>query len=181
MQRHYLFERFRPGAAWRRKLGRFPNFYPATFEWTGGDTPLLFQIQVLGMQLDGSEASVEMRIVDHGLHMVSILDRTDDRTSIYLSNFFIVPDALKRKGLATATLEAMRQCLDSTLAHESSRHDRVHLTGSFINEGIKFSSALCQGIIPSGSRPRLIDPARLAGAQRHLHMTIAPQLVTSTS
>lgn len=54
-------------------------------------------------------STMEIRIRDDGLLIDSVVEGNESQILIYLGNYFIVPSEMRRIGLATARIAAIRQ------------------------------------------------------------------------
>ena len=152
----------------------FPEFSPAAFAWSDGAEVVRFEVLLLGMGIDRGAASVEMRIEDHDIRIVAMLDRAKYRTDIYLGNYLIVPPPMRRRGFATAALAAMCQCLDVALQTPPDPRQKFYLQGTFIDRGIDFSKGICSGVVASKATPAPINFERLSAAALQLQMERPP-------
>jgi len=150
------------------------QFQPAIYTWIGHAKPLQFTLQPHGMRVERGRAEMEMQITDHSLDIGAVFDGTAERCTLYLGNHFIVPQVLRRKGLASACLQAMRHCFQIGAFGRAAPRQAVYLQGTFEDEGAAFSRAMCNGVLPTKAAPALVDELRFERAQRCLTVDIPP-------
>jgi hypothetical protein len=159
----------------RRSSAQWLEFSDASFTWRGDEQDLSLTIQLGSLTLEGGWATVEMRIFDHGLKIVCIMEGTASDALLYLGNWFIVPPQLRRRGLARAALLACIQTFQHAAFGRAIDTQRVRLEGTFVGDGKAFSRAACNGIQPTNASPEYLDKAWLKLAEESLRMDFPPR------
>lgn len=156
------------------------QFSCARFNWRSNPDaqPLLLTITLQDMRDDGSGlTTANLNLCHDGLRADATVSAWESRSTIYLGEI-VVPGPLKRQGLATATMVAMSQALE--LAECGKTLNRaISLRGTFVNEGVKFSRSICEGVPDkqeaSGLRESVVQRARA-----QLTLCAAPALVSTS-
>lgn len=187
-----LAQRLIPGQPAPSRVGRAAGqvdlrlFSPAKFvvrDLPHRSEPLELTLDLLSMRLQDGRACTEIHIHDHGLRIEAVLDGQDDSLVVYLGNYFIVPPELRRAGVATACIAAMRQAFQLAAYGELRPEQPAVLEGYFVDRGVDWALSMCAGVLPTKAVPALIAPARLSAGEHRLQMLVPPipQLYTGTT
>lgn len=159
---------------------RPPSFWevsPAKYAWHQiGCEPIHFQIEFSSVKRDSyGEFSAEMKIDHAGIRVGSVATYAGvGSLVIYLGNFFYVPEQLKRHGLATCLVTALADCFQIAALGTIAPDMPVALEGFFVNEGVLFATALCNGTCPTKGGPVRINQSRLNRARSNLTLLASP-------
>ncbi|MDT8998342.1 hypothetical protein RQP53_03520 [Paucibacter sp. APW11] len=152
----------------------FRDFTPASFDWSGRNHALQFNVQLAWVKHKGERASVTLKVIDHGIQIESVLDGTETEAVLYLGNYFIVPAQLRRCGLASAVLMACIETFQIAAFGRALPAQRLWLEGLFMGDGARFSSAMCDGVQPTKEAPAAINLRKLASAAGSLSLLSPP-------
>ncbi|MFM8900199.1 MAG: hypothetical protein ACKOF9_09675 [Burkholderiales bacterium] len=147
---------------------------PASFRWTDGCLALDFAVQISSLRNENGIALAELKVTDHGLQVVCVLEGSKEDAVLYLGNWFIVPAALRRRGLARAVLTACLQAFHQAAFGRVLDAQRVRLQGYFVGDGEMFARATCFGELPTKAKPARLDVLQLRRATRQLLLVKPP-------
>ena len=150
------------------------EFSAASFTWCDDAQTLQFTVDVGSVKVASGFASVELKVFDHGLQIVCLVDGSESDAILYLGNWFIVPPQLRRRGLARAVLLACMQTFQLAAFGRELSEQRVHLQGYFIGAGVMFSRAACHGVQPTKAEPAPVDMAWMSRSKATLQMDSGP-------
>lgn len=136
------------------------------------------------MKVCHESVDAELVIDAHGVLVRAVADAQHQRLTVYLGNYFWVPEHLKRKGLGIALISAIVDTFHMAAFGAPHSDKRVFLEGYFVNEGALFAKAICAGISPSKSQPAEILSTRLLAGRKAVRFNAGPGPIpkpTSTS
>lgn len=161
---------------------RYWEVSPAEYVWKhAGHESIHFQIEFSSIKRDAhGEFSAEMNVDHAGIRVGSVATLAGGILVIYLGNYFFVPEQMKRRGLATGLLAALVDSFQIAALEATVEDMPVFLEGYFINEGVLFAAALCDGICPTKTTPGCISPSRLNRARKNLMILSRPTKLEPT-
>ena len=156
-------------------------FSPAEFEWEGPSGPLRFTIAAEAMRRTGPRREMELSIIGHGVKIIAVLDGTPDAMLIYLGNYFMVPEHLKRLGLATSCLATLREVFQVVSFGAALADQPTSLEGFFVGEGVHYAKGVCAGHQPMKGAPAQMNLDRLVAARRRVTVvrSLTPKCVAT--
>jgi hypothetical protein len=126
------------------------------------------------MRIEGSISTAEIRVRGHGLQIDSVLEGDGHRLLIYLGNYFIVPPELRRAGVATACIAAVRQAFQKAAFDQLRPDQKTVLEGYFVGPGEHWALAMCDGKLPTKACPAEVNLGRLQAAESKLTWLTQP-------
>lgn len=137
--------------------------------------PLEIALLLSSMRVEHGVSTMEIRIRDHGLLIDSVVEGSEGQVLIYLGNYFIVPSELRRMGLATACVAAVRQAFQIAAFGRAMRDQTAVLEGYFVGPGQSWALAMCDGKLPTKARPASVNLQRLHEAEAKLELLMPPK------
>lgn len=126
------------------------------------------------MRVEHGVSTMEIRIRDYGLLIDSVVEGNEGQLSIYLGNYFIVPSDLRRVGLATACIAAVRQAFQIAAFGRAMPNQATVLEGYFVGPGQGWALSMCDGRLPTKARPASANLQRLHAAGANLELLELP-------
>jgi hypothetical protein len=150
---------------------------PVKYAWhQNGCEPIHFPIEFFSLKRNSlGEFRVDMEIDHAGIRAGSTVTYAGvGSLVIYLGNSFHVPEQLKCHGLATGLVTALADSFQIAALGTIDPDMPVSLEGLFVNEGVLFATALCNGTCPTKNEPVRINQSRLERARDNLTLLTSP-------
>lgn len=154
------------------------TFSPARFRFNNQQRcdadALELTLALSSMRVEHGIRTMEVRLRDYGLLINSVVEGDESRVLVYLGNYFIVPPELRRTGLATASIAAIRQAFQIAAFGRMRPHQKTVLEGYFVGPGQDWALAMCAGKLPTKSCPAAVDLQRLHAVEARLQLLTPP-------
>lgn len=136
--------------------------------------PLEIALSRFSMRVEGGISTAEIQIRSHGLQIDSVVEGDERRLLVYLGNYFIVPPELRRAGVATACIAAVRQAFQIAAFDQLWPDQKTVLEGYFIGPGEHWALAMCNGKLPTKACAAEVNLGRLQTAESKLRWLTQP-------
>jgi len=126
--------------------------------------PLEVALSPFSMLVEGGISTADIRVRGHGLWIDSAVEGDERRLLVYLGNHFFVPSELRRAGVATACIAAVRQTFQIAAFDQVRPDQKTVLEGLFVGAGERWALAMCDGKLQTKACPAEVDLGRLQAA-----------------
>lgn len=173
------FFRRSPAGPSKRSCVTLKDFSDAEFDWQNDERThrLQFVVQFRTAKVEESGyATAELNIDGGGLRAQAVVSEDSRGTTVYLGNYFWVPDDMKRMGIGAAMIVGIAQAW-RVAAHGGSIDDTsLRIEGYFVGEGAAFAQAVAE-VPPRKGAPTELRRTVVLRAQRQLTLRKRPELM----